>query len=293
MSPNEFLNSDYLADLKEKFLRDEFDETCVGCKRLEDAGLQSIRQHMIAMYGEDITPKIDYMELRTSNLCNFECRMCNADNSSLIAGEVRNISENDWAEILSLSENLRFLTLTGGEPLLIKHYYQLLDHLISKNKTDVELRIYTNASVYNPIFIEKMLKFKTIVNLSIDGVGESAAIQRVGTDWNVVSENIRKFLSLPVKVKFHSTFTALSIVNVDKLAEYFVDIAKENPHCGFSAHTAMLPKDLSIYNIDHATAVIARESIEKALSILIDPKFGQLRNQLVSYRNIIDKKSKI
>jgi sulfatase maturation enzyme AslB (radical SAM superfamily) len=292
MSPNEFLKSDYLENLKTKFLNNEFDETCTGCKRLEDAGLQSIRQHMVALYGEDITPKIDYMELRTSNLCNFQCRMCNADNSSLIAGEVRNITDKDWDEILTLSENLKYLTLTGGEPLLIKHYYQLLDHLIEKNRTDIELRIYTNASVYNPVFIEKMLKFNTIVNLSIDGVGETASTQRVGTDWNVVNENIQKFLALPVKVKFHSTFTVLSIVDVHSLAEYFATIAKTNPHCGFSAHTAILPKDLTIYGIDSSSAVTAIESIDKALVILTDPRFGQLRKQLMSYRTIIDNKTK-
>lgn len=292
MSPNEFLKSDYLENLKTKFLNNEFDETCNGCKRLEDAGLQSIRQHMVALYGEDITPKIDYMELRTSNLCNFQCRMCNADNSSLIAGEVRNISENDWGEILTLSENLKYLTLTGGEPLLIKHYYQLLDHLIEKNRTDIELRIYTNASVYNPVFIEKMLKFNTTVNLSIDGVGETASNQRVGTDWNVVNENIQKFLALPVKVKFHSTFTVLSIVDVHSLAEYFATIAKSNPHCGFSAHTAILPKELSIYGIDSSMAITAIESIDKALDLLTDPRFGQLRRQLMSYRTIIDNKIK-
>lgn len=292
MSPNEFLKSDYLENLKTKFLNNEFDETCNGCKRLEDAGLQSIRQHMIAMYGEDITPKIDYMELRTSNLCNFQCRMCNADNSSLIAGEVRNITENDWGEILALSENLKYLTLTGGEPLLIKHYYQLLDHLIEKNRTDIELRIYTNASVFNPVFIEKMLKFNTTIYLSIDGVGETASTQRIGTDWNVVNENIQKFLALPVKVKFHSTFTVLSIVDVHSLAEYFATIAKTNTHCGFSAHTAILPKELTIYGIDPSKAVVAGESIDKALLILTDHRFGQLRRQLLSYKTIIDNKAK-
>lgn len=291
MSPIEFLNSDYLADLRTKFLNNEFDDTCITCKRHEDAGLQSIRHHMINLYGVTTDPVVDYMELRASNLCNFQCRMCNADNSSLIAGEVRTISDKDWDEILKISENLRFLTLTGGEPMLIKHYYQLLDHLVEKNKTGMELRIYTNASVYNPVFIEKMLKFRTILNLSIDGVGETAANQRVGTDWDTVKQNIYKFLELPVLIKFHSTLTTISIKDIHSLAEFFVEIANSNPRCNFCVHTAVTPPSLSIYNIKKEDADIANDSIDKALSILKDARFYQLKAQLISYKSIIKNKN--
>ena len=291
MSPVEFLKSDYLANLKTKFLNNEFDDTCTSCKRHEDAGLQSIRQHMINLYGETTTPTLDYMELRASNLCNFQCKMCNGDNSSLIAGEVRNISDSDWDEILKISENLKFLTLTGGEPMLIKHYYQLLDYLIEKNKTDMELRIYTNASVYNPIFIKKMLQFKTVLNLSIDGVGETAVDQRVGTDWDTVKQNIYKFLELPVFIKFHSTFTTISIKDIHSLAQFFVEVANVNPKCKFFAHTAISPSHLSIYNIKKEDIVIANDSIDAALSILEDERFHQLKAQLISYKTILKNKN--
>lgn len=291
MSPSEFLKSEYLADLRTKFLNEEFDETCISCKKHEDAGLQSIRQHMIKLYGETTTPVLDYMELRASNLCNFQCKMCNGDNSSLIAGEVRTISDADWDEILKISENLKFLTLTGGEPMLIKHYYQLLDHLVEKNKTDMELRIYTNASVYNPVFVKKMLRFKTILNLSIDGVGSTAVDQRVGTDWDVVKQNIYKFLELPVGIKFHSTLTTISIKDVHSLAQFFVEVANISPKCKFFAHTAIAPYRLSIYNISKEDSALARKSIDAALDILIDERFNQLKTQLVSYKTILENKN--
>lgn len=291
MSPDEFLKSDYLADLRTKFLNNEFDDTCVNCKRHEDAGLQSIRQHLIKLYGETTTSTLDYMELRASNLCNFQCRMCNADNSSVIAGEVRTISDSNWNEILKISENLRFLTLTGGEPMLIKHYYQLLDHLVEKNKTDLELRIYTNASVYNPVFIKKMLKFKTVLNLSIDGVGETASNQRVGTDWDTVKQNIYKFLELPVYIKFHTTFTTISIKDVHSLAQFFVEIIDQYPKCNFIAHAAITPSNLSIYNIKKEDIEVTTNSIDAALNILKNDKFSQLKTQLTSYKSILKNKN--
>jgi sulfatase maturation enzyme AslB (radical SAM superfamily) len=296
MSPSEFLKSDYLADLRTKFLNEEFDETCISCKKQEDAGLQSIRQHMIKDYGETVTPVLDYMELRASNLCNFQCKMCNGDNSSLISGKVITISDSDWNEILKISENLKFLTLTGGEPMLIKHYYQLLDYLIEKNKTDMELRIYTNASVYNPIFVEKMLKFDTMLNLSIDGINNTAEDQRLGTDWNVVKENIYKFLKLPVKIKFHSTFTTISIKDIYSLAKFFVEVADINSECRFAAHTANGPRHLSIHNINKLNfskqdIISTQKSLDSALDILIDNRFDQLRQQLISYKAILESKS--
>lgn len=296
MSPTEFLNSEYLQRLKEKFLNGEYDDTCLGCKRLETAGLQSIRKYMIDLYGGnalDFTndePILDYMELRTSNLCNFQCKMCNAQNSSLIAGKVINISENNFEEILRLSKNLKHLVLTGGEPMLIKHYYDLLDHLVEFGRPDLNIRIYTNASVYNPVFVEKILKFNTALRLSIDAVGETAEIQREGTNWKVVNDNVDKFLKLPIEVQFHTTLTTIALADVHSLAKYFVDIAAEHQTCTFKAHTAGYPDKISVFNTPLVDIPKITESIDQALNLLADPRFEQLKNQLVSCKNIISKK---
>lgn len=295
MSPTEFLNSDYLQNLKQKFLNGEYDDTCSGCKRLENAGLQSIRKHMVALYGDSVTPEniepvLDYMELRTSNLCNFQCKMCNAQNSSLIAGSVSNITEDNFQEILKLSENLKHLVLTGGEPMLIKHYYELLDHLVALGRNDLNLRIYTNASVYNPLFVEKILKFNTSLHLSIDAVGETAEVQREGTDWKVVSENVNKFLKLPVKIQFHTTLTTIALADVHSLVKYFVDIAKEHETCTFNVHTANKPDHISVFNTPLSDIPKTIESIDKALLLLPETRFKQLKNQLVSCRNTISRK---
>lgn len=286
MSPNEFLKSDYLKNLKQKFLNGEYDaDTCHVCKNLESKGLQSIRQHQLARYGNSTEENIDYMELRASNLCNFQCKMCSASNSSLIAGEVRNISDDNWNEVLELSRNLKHLVLTGGEPMLIKHYYDLLDHLQSNPSLD--LRIYTNASVYNPVFVEKMLKFNTTLNLSIDGVGETAEKQRVGTDWSIVKENIDKFLALPVKIKFHITLTTISIVDVYSLSKYLVEVLKTNPMCTFTIHTVLFPTELSIMNLPKDKIADTLAGIKQSLKILQDYKFLQIVSQLESYKKLL------
>jgi sulfatase maturation enzyme AslB (radical SAM superfamily) len=286
MSPSEFLNSDYLKNLKTKFVNGEYDPaTCTVCKNLESKGLQSIRQHMLHRYGNSTEEILDYMELRASNLCNFECKMCNASNSSLIAGEVKNISDDNWNEVLDLSRNLKHLILTGGEPMLIKHYYELLDHL--KDKTDLNLKVYTNASVFNPVFVEKMLKFDTTLNLSIDGVGATAEAQRVGTDWAVVKENIDNFLTLPIKIKFHITLSTISIVGVYSLSKYLVEVLRVRPDCIITVHTVMFPANLSITNLPKDKVGDALASIKQSLKILQAPAFFQMVNQLKSYKKIL------
>jgi sulfatase maturation enzyme AslB (radical SAM superfamily) len=292
MTPEEFLASDYLQNLRQKFLNGEYDDTCAGCRRLENAGLQSIRKHMIKLYGDRVTiknaePALDYMELRASNLCNFQCKMCNAQNSSLLAGSVTEISREKFNEILKLSENLNHLVLTGGEPMLIKHYYELLDHLIEIGKTSINLRIYTNASVYNPIFIEKILKFNTTLHLSIDAIGGTAEIQRVGTHWTTVKENINRFLELPIKIQFHSTLTTIVLSDVHSLASYYTDIVSRYPNCTFNAHTANFPNDISIFK-GKQDIIPMVTSIEKALDILPDTlQFKQFREQLVSCKKTL------
>lgn len=286
MSPNEFLKSDYLKNLKQKFLNGEYDpDTCHVCKNLESKGLQSIRQHQLTRYGNSTEENIDYMELRASNLCNFQCKMCSASNSSLIAGEVRNISDDNWNEVLDLSHKLKYLVLTGGEPMLIKHYYELLDH-ISANQ-ELNLNIYTNGSVYNPVFVEKMLKFDTTLNLSIDGVGETAEKQRVGTDWEVVNENINKFLALPVKIKFHITLTTISLVDIYSLSKYLVKALETNPDCAFTIHTVWFPSNLSIMNLPKDKIPDVLANIKQSLKILTSPRFAQVVRQLNSYKNML------
>jgi len=293
MSPSEFLNSDYLKELKEKFLRGEIDDTCSYCVDAEANNLQSIRHHFIERYGEDTKETLSHMELRASNLCNFQCKMCDADSSSLIAGTIKTVSTDNWQEVLELSENLKSLTLTGGEPMIIKQYYELLDHLIEKNKTNIILRIYTNCSSYNPIFIEKILKFRTVLHLSIDGVGNTAELQRIGTDWNSVNDNVHKFLKLPVGVVFHTTFTSLNITDVFSLSKYYVELNKLKSKLFFMAHSVAGNNEFNLANMDDAAKKLAIDEIDKSLKILNEECLLKFKGELVSIKKVLENTLKI
>ena len=67
---------------------------------------------------------------------------------------------------------------------MIKECYEILDFIIEQNLTDtVTLELYTNCSVYNLEFINRMLKFKKVnFVMSIDGTEKTAEYQRHGTN---------------------------------------------------------------------------------------------------------------
>lgn len=287
VSPDEFLNSDYIKQLREKFLRGEIDDTCSFCVHAEKHGLQSIRQHVLRLLGTDTTPQLEYIEMRASNLCNFSCEMCNGENSSLISGEVVNISQENWQQILDKYKTLTRVNLTGGEPFLIKRYYELLDFLLENDRSDVIISVYTNCSVYNPIFVKKLISFKKCyLNMSIDGIERTAELQRAGTNWKVVDSNIRKFIELPVQLKFHTTITNLNILDIDRLVKYFIDIS-ENKDISFVAHSVGRPFAMTISNMQPRLKHIAIRSIDKAVDLMTDSKFDQLKNELLKNRQII------
>lgn len=285
VTPIEFLNSDYLKNLRQKFIDGEIDESCSFCVNAEAKGLQSIRQHALTVNSLDTSVKLEYMELRASNLCNFSCKMCNSMNSSAIAGFVENMSDENWQQVLNNTADLKSVSLTGGEPFLIKQYHELLDHLLATGKEDVKMRIYTNCSVYNKKFIDNLSRFKNCeLHLSIDGVGKTAETQRVGTDWKVVDENVRRLVELPIGVAFHTTITRLNLLGIDKLAAYFMEMIAIRPDLRFVAHTIFTPSDLIVEQTPESYKGFVVASIDRALDTLQGDCFEQLRNELSNNR---------
>jgi sulfatase maturation enzyme AslB (radical SAM superfamily) len=280
LSPKEFLSSDYVKQLRQQFLAGEKPSACNGCWRSEKNGLQSIR-HNYLKGDYDLTAGVQHMELRASNLCNYACIMCNADDSSEIAGEVRSITEENWSEILELTSKLKIVILTGGEPMLIKKYYDLLEHM-DKNKT---LRIFTNCSVYNPKFVERMLEYENVVlNLSIDGVNEIAENQRVGSKWTTVKENAIKFARLPIQIRIHSTITSYNILDISSLINFYIEMLEVNSSIEFKMHSVNFPPNLRFTN---APKDRVKEQLQLAIGKLEGDAFVKVKKELLSYENAI------
>lgn len=245
-SPKEYFETDFVKELKHALSNGIEHPSCINCWRAEKAGIQSIRDHHLRrheLYPDHIN-KVSHIEFRASNLCNYACIMCNAKSSSLIAGEVRNVKDSNFEEMLEYIKDSDWLNLTGGEPLLIKQYHTVLDHLIKHNRTeDITLSMFTNCSVWNDLVINKIDKFKNIrMSLSIDGVGKWNEFQRKGSDWNQVSKIAEKFYDKSDiwTITIHPTMTKFNVGGIYELTQYLIDVIRSHPNVGVIMHTASM-----------------------------------------------------
>jgi organic radical activating enzyme len=298
-SPTNFRNSQFLKDIKKEFLEGKRPESCNNCWELEDAGLESIRTTVYNSVTSvdtnnltiDSPVDLQYLELRASNLCNFSCRMCGPIDSNQIAKEIVNdprlkiwfqqnelqelsldeITNDNFTEIKNHMHTVKWLIITGGEPMIIKHYYELLDYLIEQNLSqNITLQFHTNASVYNNIIVSKLEKFNKIhITLSLDAAGPVAEYQRYGTDWSVVEKNCLELVKLPnAALSVNSALSAYTILDIKRFAEFLLKLYNANNQTWFTIRPVQYPKSIRILSLNRELRDRAIEQINLAENLL-------------------------
>ena len=228
-------------------------EGCKFCYLQEKHTGGSLRTGLNFKYGnlvsENTTPEmiIKYLDIRSSNLCNMACIMCGSDYSSLwyddevklnknpTSGKFINITKETENNIIDsiLSDEIDLVYFAGGEPLITPYHYVLLEKLISMGiSKNVNLRYNTNLSTlkYKSVdLVERWSHFKSVeIAASIDMIGERAELQRYGTDWKKISENLHtvRFDIPSVSLRPQITITALSVGYLPELLTYLTDELK-------------------------------------------------------------------
>ena len=82
-SVEEYLNSDWLKELRRKMLNSERDAGCGNCWRKEDAGEDSLRLSRNRINGHVTEVDIDRVYLSFGNICNKSCNICRPARSSM------------------------------------------------------------------------------------------------------------------------------------------------------------------------------------------------------------------
>lgn len=315
LSPKEYLESDFLRSLKEDFMAGRVPPSCDTCYQREQLGIKSTRQSIFKKKnneGEFVYNKEDFsvekkttvsrLELRTTNLCNFKCRMCDEDSSSEIArenGKAQPIFSTNEKAINELKdillEDLRTLCFTGGEPMLIKEYYDFLDLLVEKNLTSrIMVELFTNCSVYNPLFIDRLNKFKHVrFVMSIDGVGKTAEYQRKGTKWDIVEQNIYKFVTMPepFEIYYNTAISSYVLLDASSLAKFLMKLYSMNDKIKTKCYSTINPKPLHFINMDSESRKRAIDQIDMAADILNVNNFAILKKEFLDIRrNLVESK---
>ena len=248
----EVWNDNPLKQMRKNMLEDKSCNECVKCYEQEKNGFFSMRNSQNKNMGhhigitEETKPdghferfELKYYDIRFSNLCNLSCRTCGDIFSSNWVKEAKkygwlkpdhpNVSysgryEMDmWEQLephLDFIENVYF---AGGEPLMMKEHYNLLNELLRRGRKDVRL-------TYNTNFTELVFKKQDVLELwnqfecvsvgaSLDASYERGELMRKGTNWAKVVENRKRMLEICPTVDFYVSAT-LSVMNVYNILDF-------------------------------------------------------------------------
>lgn len=197
--------------------------------------------------------KLFYIDVRFNNLCNLKCRSCAPQYSTSWISDHNKLYNNvndpgtnftfpgktenqALEEIIPHLKHADIIYFAGGEPLIQKEHYKVLNELSRIKNFDVEIRYNTNLNNFKlknyDNVIEYWKKFKKIsVNASLDGNHKKAEYWRSGTNWNNIVENRKQLLKECPHVNFNISFT-LSWPNAFNLIEFhkeWVDLGLIDP----------------------------------------------------------------
>jgi sulfatase maturation enzyme AslB (radical SAM superfamily) len=177
------------------------------------------------------------------NECNLACKMCAPTASSKLAVQMikegtysgpalQNWTQDEHAwnhivDYISSTENLKFIHLIGGEPLLNPRFEQLIDQLLADKKTDIYLGFTTNGTVFNHNIMHKLEQFRHVdVGVSIECMGKLNDLVRSGSTTQVVLDNIDQYLTYRrtghVYVTVRPVPSALTVHTLDELYKWCV-----------------------------------------------------------------------
>lgn len=230
-----------MQDLRRQLLSGHQPPGCSKCWQLESLGLTSNRQQHLAVKKRQLmtsylsTPRLCSLDLKPGTSCNFKCRICGPDASSLHALELAKdkqipmISHPDWIDnhadqIHDLLPQLENLDLYGGEPFLMKKLTTLVQTIVKQGSAgQVTLHYNSNGSVFPEFLLPCWKHFQHVdIHFSIDNLGDRFEIER-GGKWKQTEKNIIDLLQLDlvnVKISIMPTVSIMNIYYLDELLDW-------------------------------------------------------------------------
>lgn len=186
-----------------------------------------------------------------TNTCNLYCKHCYADSKNLVFDDELTTKEaKSFIDDLA-SFNVPVLLISGGEPLLRKDIFELIDYARSKN---IRCTISTNGTLINKQCAKAIKEAKvSYVGISIDGIGARHDVFRgVKGSFDKALQGVRNCLEVGQKVGLRFT---MSKYNYDQIDEIFELIIKEKIprvcfyHLAYSGRGSEMIKEDIPFNI--------------------------------------------
>jgi len=315
---DQFMSAE-MTNLRNSMLSGHKPSECNTCWALESNGLHSNRLHHKSLLQKQLllsnlsSPKINSIDVKPGNTCNFKCRICSSDASSLHAAEkaiqfdLPIVKNFNWSEDPSmfnqLNELLPDLTnidIYGGEPFLIKSLTKFVQYAVESNYAPkIRLHYNTNGSIFPRELINYWPFFRHVdIQVSIDNIGSKFEIERGGS-WNEVEQNVIRLaeLRLPnTKISIMPTINVQNILYINEvldwaaLHQFQVNINYLNLPEAFSlSQLTRNAKNLIIQKFEHSSHS-ELQKILKFISSLPDSD-GKKFQELTRYYDMIRNQS--
>ena len=285
--------------VKQQMLDGVLPTGCQGCKR-NDATTSSMRNYMLRINSSvpfsiynDNSFKLNYLDIRWTNICNSACVYCAPTYSSKLAEELNILQVVDHQKITRIKEflidklkDIETVYLAGGEPMLTKENIWLLTNLYRENP-DCKIIVNTNLSIINNEIFNLICKFKKVhVVLSGEAVGEQYNYIRYGSDWETFTKNVTTLINEhpTVTISFNLVYTALTTISI-------FDYIDQIKNWGFPRKKTDIGISMTYYNSGHGGPLdpqnLPDSSRATAISLLADhaqtaPSLASILEQLQS-----------
>lgn len=236
------------------------------------------------------------IDIRWSNICNFACVYCGAENSSKWATELGikfdEVPQYRFKQmkqyIFERAGQLKHVYMAGGEPLLMKENLELLEILQEKNP-QINLRINTNLSKTDTRVFEKICEFPNVHwTVSVDETGAEFEYVRYGGLWQDFLDNLDKIRKLDHKITFNMLHHLLNYRSLFDTIRFFKELGFHNN--SFVIGPLLGPDYLNVRHLPNSILL----SVERELEDWISQKPGfllenGLRNVLQYIKTPIEK----
>jgi hypothetical protein len=154
-----------------------------------------------------------------------------------------------WNWFPDMYKSLKYFRITGGEPLLNKNTFKVLDYIIANPNTDLEVAINTNMNAPDELmnkFIEKvkiimdekkLKRFKLFT--SAEAHGTASEYIRYGMNYHAWINNMHKMYQAIPGIQF-TIMSTYNLLSVTTYTDFLKDILEFKKAYGHSTNYAML-----------------------------------------------------
>jgi len=323
---NDVYRSEYMTNLRTDFLAGKTPDACNRCYEQERIGKLSKRLRDNYVYRDNLL-QIDWnnvtknqlasLDVKLGYTCNLACRICGPAQSSAWVSEVKTnnltaqypiiqLNKADWTQdddslfwndFREVKSSLRHIEFTGGEPLLIKKHFAILQYLVDQDVAKhIDLHYNSNGTVYPEQAIEIWNHFKHVgISFSIDNICRRFEYERYGETWDTVESTIDQFLTLNNSRFSFDIYCTLSALNVADAYRVYQFGKSKNLPVEYSIlyepnelSMDILTKQAKQYIIDTLTCETDKGFIDKITPILNKLKTGSTDVSIDKFWNTIN-----